>query len=149
MPRSPHLRPALRRARLAPLAAALVLLSGCVGLLRRTPPPQYGFSRLVYEVTHVLDVEDPSPVYYRQRARLEVMGPEVDSALVTIINNTRAKENVRTNAVTLLADRGGDRAAVRLMTVLAQSRADGLREAAATGLQRFAADSPAVKQALR
>jgi len=149
MPRSAHLRPALRRARLVALAAALVLLPGCVGLLRRTPPPQYGFQRLVYEVTHVLDVEDPSPAYYRQRARLEVMGPEVDSALVIIINNTRARENVRVNAVTLLADRSGANAANRLRAVLAQSRADALREAAATGLQRFAADSPAVKQALR
>ncbi|HYH83158.1 MAG TPA: HEAT repeat domain-containing protein [Longimicrobium sp.] len=149
MPRFPHLRPALRRARLAALAAALVLLPGCVGLFRRTPPPQYGFQRLVYEVTRVLDVEDPSPAYYRQRSRLEVMGPEVDSALVFIIHNPRAKDAVRINAVTLLADRGRPNAPAQLRTVLASHRSDDLREAAATGLQRFAADSPAVKEALR
>ncbi|HET7232798.1 MAG TPA: HEAT repeat domain-containing protein [Longimicrobium sp.] len=149
MPRNPALRPALRRARLAALAAALLLASGCVGLFRRTPPPQYGFQRLVWEATRVLDVEEPTPVYYRQRARLEVMGRELDEALVFIINNPRAKDPVRINAVTLLADRSGPNAALQLRTVLASSRLEQLREAAAAGLQRFAADSPFVKEALR
>lgn len=149
MPRTPAHRPALRRARLAALVAALALASGCVGLFRRTPPPQYGFQRLVWEVTRVLNVEEPSPAYYRQRARLEVMGRELDEALVYIINNPRAQLPVRINAVTLLADRSGPNASLQLRSVLVSSRVDELREAAAAGLQRFAADSPFVKQALR
>jgi hypothetical protein len=149
MPRTFTPRPALRRARLAALMAALLLLPGCVGLFRRTPPPQYGFQRLVWEATRVLDVEEPSPAYYRQRARLEVMGPELDEALVFIVNDPRAEVNVRINAVTLLADRGQPNAATQLRAVLASNRTDELRVAAAGGLQRFAADSPFVKQALR
>lgn len=145
MPRSRTPRPAL----LAALLATAVLLSGCVGLLRRTPPPQYGFQRLVWEATRVLNVEEPSPAYYRQRARLEVMGPELDEALVFIINNPRAKLPVRINAVTLLADRSSPNAATQLRAVLSASRTEELRMAAAGGLQRFAADSPFVKQSLR
>ncbi|HEU4561684.1 MAG TPA: hypothetical protein VFS20_27910 [Longimicrobium sp.] len=149
MPRSAPPRLALRRARLVALVAALLLLPACGGLFRRTPPPQYGFQRLVWEATRVLDVEEPSPAYYRQRARLEVMGPELDEALVFIVNNPRAEFNVRVNAVTLLADRGQPNAASQLRAILASSRAAELREAAAGGLQRWAADSPFVKQALR
>jgi len=149
MPRTPAHRTALRHARLAALVAALALASGCVGLFRRTPPPQYGFQRLVWEATRVLNVEEPSPAYYRQRARLEVMGRELDEALAFIINNPRARLPVRINAVTLLADRSGPNASLQLRSVLASSRVDELREAAAAGLQRFAADSPFVKQALR
>jgi len=149
MPRISRNRPAPRLARQAALLAALALTAGCVGLFRRTPPPQYGLQRLVWEATRVLNVEEPSPAYYRQRARLEVMGPELDEALAFIINNPRAKLPVRINAVTLLADRSGRSAATQLRGVLTGSRTDELREAAAAGLQRFAADSPFVKQVLR
>jgi hypothetical protein len=150
MPRSSAPRIALLRAcRLALAAAALALLPGCVSLLRRTPPPQYGFQRLVFDVTRVLDVEEPSPAYYRQRARLEVMGPELDEALTYIITDGAAKDNVRINAATLLADRRGVNAANILRRALVSSNLDELRAASATGLQRFAADSPLVKQALR
>jgi hypothetical protein len=148
MPRTRTLRLLRRPARLAPWAA-LVLAAGCQSLLRRTPPPQHGFDRLVYDVRRILDVEEPSPAFYRQRARLEVMGPELDSALAVLITQEETKDNIRANAARLLSDRGGPRTTPLLRNVLLSNAGDEVREAAAAGLQRFAADSPAVKDALR
>ena len=141
-----HLRPLARAARLAALAAALAI-PGCESLLRRTPPPMA--PRLYTEVTRILDVDEPSPGYYRQRARLEVMGPELDRVLAQVITAPDTKDNVRANAVTLLADREGVNAASVLQGVLAGRGDETVRAAAAAGLQRFVADSPAVKQAIR
>ena len=141
-----HLRPLVRAARLAALAAALAL-TGCESLLRRTAPPPT--PRLLAEVTRVLDVDEPSPAYYRRRARLEVMGPELDRVLAQLITAPDTPDNVRANAVTLLADRVGENAAAVLRTVLAGRLDEAVRAAAAAGLQRFAADSPAVKEAIR
>lgn len=145
---SPHLRPLARAARMAALATVLAL-PGCESLLRRTPPGQPGPPRLLVEVTRVLDVDEPSPAFYRRRARLEVMGPELDRVLAQLIEGRETKDNVRVNAVTLLADREGVGAAEVLRRVLASRGNDPLRAAAAAGLNRFAADSPAVKQAIR
>jgi len=141
-----HLRPLTRAARLAALLATLAL-PGCASLLRRTPPPTT--PRLIAEVTRVLDVDDPSPGYYRQRARLEVMGPELDPVLAQLITAPDTKDNVRANAVTLLADREGANAATVLRGVLAGRGNETVRAAAAAGLQRFVADSPVVKEAIR
>jgi hypothetical protein len=141
-------RTLLRPARLA-LVAALVLAGGCASLLRRTPPPQYGFQKLVYDVRRILDVEEPDPAFYRERARLEVMGPELDPALTQLVTDAATKENVRANAALLLADRHGANAVNVLRGVLVSSASDEVRVAAAAGLQRFAADSPQVRQALR
>jgi len=141
-----HLRPLARAARLAALAAALAL-AGCESLLRRSPPPPT--PRLIAEVTRVLDVDEPSPGYYRRRSRLEVMGPELDPVLAQLVTAPDTRDNVRANAVTLLADRGGPNAAAVLRGVLTARLDETVRAAAAAGLQRFAADSPAVRLALR
>jgi hypothetical protein len=94
-------------------------------------------------------VEEPDPAFYRQRARLEVMGPELDPALTELITSGSVKDNVRANAILLLADRRGFNAANLLRGILISSNNDDVRVAAAAGLQRVAADSPAVKQAMR
>ncbi|HEX8243667.1 MAG TPA: HEAT repeat domain-containing protein, partial [Longimicrobium sp.] len=145
-----HAARTLRRpARLALWAVLLLAANGCASLLRRTPPPQYGFQRLVYDVNRILDVQEPDPAFYRERARLEVMGPELDPALTVLITDASVKDNVRANAVMLLADRRGFNAANLLRGVLISSPSDDVRMAAAAGLQRFAADSPMVKRGLR
>lgn len=145
---STHLRLLARTARLAALAAMLAL-PGCASLFRRTPPPQPSTPRLMTDVARVLDVDEPSPGFYRRRARLEVMGPELDRVLALLIEGKDTRDNVRANAVTLLADRAGPGAAAVLQRVLAARGDEAVRAAAAAGLQRFVADSPAVKQAIR
>jgi len=147
---STHLRPLTRAARLAALAVALAL-PGCESLLRRTPPGQQPqpIERLTADVVRVLDVDDPSPAFYRRRARLEVMGPELDRILAQLIESRDTKDNVRANAVTLLADRAGPGSAAVLRRVLIERGDDQVRAAAAAGLQRFVSDSPAVKAAIR
>lgn len=145
---TPQLRPLARAARLAALAAVLAL-PGCESLLRRTPPGQPGGQRLAVEVARVLDVDEPSPAFYRRRARLEVMGPELDAVLTRLIDDRETKDNVRVNAVTLLADRSRPGAAEVLRRVLGSRGNDATRAAAAAGLNRFASDSPTAKQAIR
>jgi hypothetical protein len=149
MPRTPNPRTLARAARLALCLGALLASTGCASLLRRTPPPQYGFQKLVYDVNRILDVPDLDPAFYRKRARLEVMGPELDPALTELITNPSVKDVVRANAALLLADRRGFNAANLLRGVLLTNASDEVRVAAASGLQRFATDSPLVKQALR
>lgn len=145
---APH--SALRRhAPLAVLAGLVVLLAGCGSLLSRTPPPRYGIQRLYYETVRVLDVDEPDPAFYRQRARLQVMGSELDAVLIDLITDGSQKESVRANAVTLLADREGFNAVDVLRRLLVTSNVEPVRAAAVVGLQRFAADSPGVRNALR
>lgn len=150
MPRT-RLRPRLHRfARLLACGAALVLASGCAGLLRRTPPPpRSGFPRLFYETRRVLDVEAPSPAYYRERARLEVMGPELDEVLIALAADGSEEEFVRANALALLADRRAPLATEVLRRVLVTSGDDPVRAAAVAALRPFVADSPQVRGALR
>jgi hypothetical protein len=152
MLRTPLRTPSLRRARLlarVAAAAALWTLSGCASVFRRTPPPNYGFSRLFYETRRFLDVDEPSPVFYRERARLEVMGPELDEVLIRLATDGSVDENVRANAITLLADRRSGYAVPVLRRLVLTSNADGVRAASVTGLQRFTADSPQVRTTLR
>ncbi|HEX2203769.1 MAG TPA: HEAT repeat domain-containing protein [Longimicrobium sp.] len=150
MPPRPRSRAPTRPVRLLAAAAALVLLAGCGGLLRRTPPPPpSGFPRLLYEARRVLDVEEPSPAYFRDRARLEVMGRELDEVLITLATDASEEAFVRVNALTLLADRRAPVATEVLRRILVTSGDDGVRAAAVTALSAFAADSPQVRVALR
>jgi hypothetical protein len=130
-------------------AAALVLLGGCGSLFRRSPPPGYPFQRLYYDASRVLDVAEPDPAFYRERARLEVAGRELDEVLTALIVDPSRKDHVRANAVTLLADREGFNAVGVLRRQLVSATADPVREAAAVGLRRFAADSAGARNALR
>ncbi|HEX5724412.1 MAG TPA: HEAT repeat domain-containing protein [Longimicrobiaceae bacterium] len=137
-----------RPARAVLALAALLLLGGCAELFSRQPPPRWGAARLRYETVAVL-AEEPTPAYFRERARLEVMGPELDEILIGIIEDGEQDERVRVNAMVLLAYRGGFGAVSLLRRYLAASGSDALRAAAAEGLQRFVADSVAARNALR
>lgn len=141
--------PSFRPARPLVLLLAVLVLGGCASLLSRTPPPRYGQQRLYYEVRRTLNVAEPSPAYYRQRARLEVMGKELDEVLIRIVEDASEEPNVRANAVVLLADRRAWGAVDLLRRVLLSSSTDDVRAAAITGLSRFAADTPGVRNAVR
>jgi hypothetical protein len=140
------------RSRFAPASArllalpALVVLTGCFwGAAGTGPTPE----RLQARVTRVLDSETPSPAYYRERARLEVLGRELDEVLFRMIRDPAVPEHVRANAVTLLADRQAPGALTLLRRVLVSSADDEVRLAAVTGVQRFAEDSVQARNALR
>ena len=145
----PFRTPALcRTARSALALAGLWALGGCAAF-NRAPAPRYGHPLLVNQVVRILDVEELSPAYYRERARLEVMGPELDPVLIGIVEDESAEENVRANAVVLLAERRAPGAVELLRRQLAGSASDAVRAAAVRGLQRYAADDPGARNALR
>jgi hypothetical protein len=140
------------RTRTAPWPARLLalpllaVLSGCfLAGSGAGPRPD----RLQARVTRILDAETPSPAYYRERARLEVLGRELDEVLIRMVLDPGIAEHVRANAVTLLADRGSPGALALLRRVLISSADDGVRLAAVAGVQRFAVDSPQARNALR
>lgn len=128
--------------------AGAALLGGCV-LGGRAPSPGYGNPLLVNQVTRILKVDEPSPAFYRERARLEAMGPEVDAVLFALAVDATVDESVRANALVLLADRRAAGALTLLRREVASSPSDAVRAAAVQGLQRFALQAPEARTALR
>jgi hypothetical protein len=136
-----------RTARGAIALAGLSVLGGC--FFGRGDPPPPGGPLLLNQVVRILNVDEPSPAYYRERARLETMGPELDTVLVRLVENENADDHVRANAAILLADRGTPGTVDLLRRQLASSRSDVLRAAAVRTLARYVADSVGVRAALR
>lgn len=140
--------PLRRMARSALALAGLAALGGCA-LVQRNPPPRYGDRLLVNQVVRILNVDEPSPAYFRERARLEVMGPELDAVLIGLVDDEQADDHVRANAALLLVDRRAPGTMHLLRRQLAASNSDVLRAAAVRGLQRFAPDSSGARNAVR
>jgi hypothetical protein len=139
--------PSRTRVRGALALAAAALLGGCV--LLPPPPPGYSNPLLVSQVIRVLRVDEPSPAFYRERARLEAMGPELDAVLLGLVDDPSVDENVRGNALLLLADRRPPGTLALLRRHLAANASETVRVAAIRGLQRFAPDSAGARNALR
>jgi hypothetical protein len=140
--------PLPRSARGAIALAGLCVLGGCV--FNRAPAaPRYGHPLLVNQVVRILNVEEPTPAYYRERVRLEGMGPELDAVLIGLIDDEAADDHVRANAAELLAYREVPGTVDLLRRQLTASASDVLRAAAVRILQRFAADSAGARNALR
>ncbi|MBW3571992.1 MAG: HEAT repeat domain-containing protein [Gemmatimonadetes bacterium] len=140
--------PFVRTVRGALALAGLASLGGCA-LLQRPAPPRYGNPVFVNQVVRILDVEAPSPAFFRERARLEVMGPELDAVLIGLVEDESRDDNVRANSVLLLADRRAPGSMRLLRRQLASSPSEMVRAAAVRGLQRFAPDSAGARNALR
>lgn len=143
-----RIHPLLRTVRGALALAGLAVLGGCV-FLQPSAPPRYGNRLFVNQVIRILDVEEPSPAYYRERARLEVMGPELDAVLIGLVEDEARDDNVRANSILFLADRRAPGTMHLLRRQLASSPSDMVRWAAVRGLQRFAVDSAGARNALR
>jgi hypothetical protein len=118
----------------ATLGLCLLLIAGCGGrpVLDSSVSP-----RLSADVWAVLDARRPSNEFHRARARLEEMGPEVDSVLVSIAENPAARAEVRGNALVLLADRRSPLALQTLERALRFSENERIRSAAVLGLNRL------------
>jgi hypothetical protein len=138
----------VRTVRGALALAGLSWLGGCA-LLQPSAPPRYGNRVFVNQVVRILDVDEPSPAYYRERERLVVMGPELDAVLIGLVEDESQDENVRANSVILLADRRATGSMHLLRRQLFASSSDVVRAAAVHGLQRFAPDSAGARNALR
>lgn len=141
--------PVRRMARSALALAGLGVLGGCVFGGRGQTAPRFGNPLLVNEVVRILNVEEPSPAYFRERERLVGLGPELDPVLVALVENEDADDHVRANAAVLLADREVPGTVNLLRRQLTSSSSDVLRANAVRVLQRFAADSAGARNALR
>jgi hypothetical protein len=138
----------IRTVRGALALAGLASLGGCV-LLQPSAPPRYGNRLFVNQVVRILDVEEPSPAFFRERARLEVMGPELDAVLIGLVEDESQDENVRANSVILLAERRAPGSMNLLRRQLTGSSSDLVRAATVRALQIFAPDSAGARNALR
>jgi hypothetical protein len=139
--------PLPRTARGAIALAGLCVLGGC--FWGRNPPPRPGGPVLLNQVVRILNVDEPTPAFYRERDRLLGMGPALDTVLIRLVRDENADDHVRANAAVLLADRGTPGTTELLRGQLATSRSEVLRAASVRTLQRYAADSAGVRAALR
>ena len=126
---------------------ALLLASACV--TGGMQPPRMAVPPLQARVADLLDIEEPTPAFYQQRARLEGLGTELDEILVRLAEDRESSPHVRANALRFLAERGSFGAITLLRRALLASDEDEVRQAAVTGLQRYAPDSVQARDALR
>lgn len=105
--------------------------------------------QFVTEVREILAIGEPSPEYYRARARLDEMGPEVDAVLVAIARDPENRPVARSNALMLLADRRSPAAIPVLRETLLTDESAAQRAAAVLALQRMAADTPEAANLIR
>jgi hypothetical protein len=129
-------------------AFAVLPVLGALGCASTTTGEMAGPPRLSVEVREVLATW-PSPEYQRERARLQAMGPEVDSVLVVLAQDRRARTEVRVNALILLADRQSPAALPTLQRALLWDNNERLRAAAVLGLHRLAPESEAATDLIR
>ncbi len=132
-------------------ARPLLVLTGVFGLagcLFRSSPAARP-SPVSLETREILGESRPSASYYRDRSRLEELGPAFDTVLVALINDRSAKTLARANALVLLADRRSPVALPTLERVLLTSDEEALRAASVTGLQRLASESEIAAGAIR
>lgn len=109
----------------------LMLLSGCFPRGRAQGPRPAAFTE---EVRRVLRNDQPSPRFYRDRARLGRMGNELDAVLISLAQDQDADLAVRRNAITLLAERADPVALPVLRRILLQDADERLRTVAVAAL---------------
>lgn len=145
---SPNPPPIRTLWRAALLCAAVAALGAC-GL--RPPPLSVvpGATELTTRVRALL-VSDDRPIDFRRaRIELEELGPDVDTVLVGIAYDVRARPLARANALLMLAERRAPAALAVLQWALFNANHETIREAAVLGLNRFVSESPEAQAAIR
>lgn len=139
-----------RRARSACLLPLLLGLGACA--LRPPSISVPGPGELTQRVRALLswgDGDSYAAEYRQARIELEAMGPEIDTVLVTLAYDPRARPVQRANALVLLADRRSPAALSTLRWALLTSDDDIVRAAAVMGLHRLGSDAPEALNAIR
>jgi hypothetical protein len=127
-----------------------VLLS--MGACALNPPslPVPGPVELTARVRALLSTDDRSPTEYRRaRVELEQLGPQVDTILIELAHDRRARPVARANALILLAERRVEGALATLRWALLTADDELVRSAAVMGLYRIVADYPDAAIAIR
>lgn len=137
----------LRAYRTLPRDCAVLLvvavMTACASTGRINPQ---GNAQLAAEVREILGADWPSQDYQRERERLLRMGPELDTILVAVAQDRRARVEARTEALILLAERQSPEALPALRSALQYQSNERLRSAAVLGLDRLApASEPALE----
>jgi len=133
--------------RSALLVSALFALGACS--LRPPPISVPGAGELSNRVRALLSSDERSIDFRRARVELEELGPDVDTILVAIAYDPRARSVARANALLLLSERRADAALSALQWALFNAGDEQIREAAVLGLNRYVADSPEARNAIR
>jgi hypothetical protein len=104
---------------------------------------------LTTRVRTLLSSDERSLDFRRARVELEDLGPDVDTALVSIAYDRTARGVVRANALLLLAERRAPDALAALQWALFNANDEVIREAAVLGLNRYVAESTEAQNAIR
>ena len=134
---------------LLPWRSAAPALLGLAACAHHPPPDVPAPVRFSVEVSRILNHRQTSPDYYRARARLEQMGPEVDAVLVNLARDPQAKTLARGNALLLLADRNSPAAIPVLRRVLLAEPDEELRAVGVLALQRLIGQSDEATNLIR
>jgi hypothetical protein len=137
-------RTSWRRALLLPV---LLGLSACGIRAPSLSVPSPG--ELTTRVRTLLSSDDRSLDFRRARVELEELGPDVDTALVSIAYDPAARGVVRANALLLLAERRAPDALAALQWALFNANDEVIREAAVLGLNRYVTESAEAQNAIR
>ena len=124
----------------------LLLLSGCVLRGRPEGPRPAAFTE---EVRRVLRNEQPTPRFYRARARLERMGHELDAVLIALAQDQEVGLPVRRNAISLLAERAHPVALPVLRQILLRDPDEQIRTVAVGALRSPGFAGPDASNAIR
>ena len=120
---------------------------GACGAFRYVPSPAPAALR--QEVVATLNTEEPSPEFFRRRARLERLGPELDEVLARVLQDPAQDSRVRANAAILLADRRAPLAVFLLRRTLLTAGDDAVRAGVVVGLWKLSPGSPEAASAIR
>jgi hypothetical protein len=134
--------------RLRPALGALVLIaqSACGPVIRLPEPVPTPLHETVWETL----LERPAtPSYFERRSQIRAMGPEVDGVLLEMVYSAGVHPMLRSNALTLLAERGAPYSRAVLRDVLLGSPESEMRLAAVVGLQAISVRDPEARRVLR
>jgi HEAT repeat protein len=96
-----------------------------------------GYGRIVEALVETLEDEDQMTAQFASTSLAEIGGPQVESRLLDVLDDTGYDENVRAQAVFTLGKVGGERTRKRLDDLIDQTESEQLRKKAFSAISKL------------
>ncbi len=96
-----------------------------------------GYGRIVEALIETLEDDDQMTAQFASTSLAEIGGPQVESRLLDVVDDTDYDENVRSQAVFTLGKVGGERARNRLDDLIDQTESEQLRKKAFSAISKL------------